>query len=136
MMDMLLLDTPGIINHHQMAHYVEKRDFKMIMPKKEIKPKVYQLNEGQTLFFGGLGAVGLYFGWRRSLTCYLSNELHIHRTKLEKADELYQNHAGELLTPPRPEQMDEFPKLVPYEFSIKRTKNGYCFFWSWLGNSQ
>ena len=51
-------------------------------------------------------------GGRRSLTCYLSNELHIHRTKLEKADELYKNHAGELLTPPRQEQMDEFPKLV------------------------
>lgn len=35
-----LIDTPGIINHHQMAHYVDKRDFKVIMPKKEIKPSV------------------------------------------------------------------------------------------------
>ena len=37
-----------------MAHFVEKKDLKMITPKKEIKPKVFQLNEGQTLFFGGL----------------------------------------------------------------------------------
>ena len=50
----VLVDTPGIINHHQMAHFVDKRDLKVITPKKEIKPKVYQLNEGQTLFFGGL----------------------------------------------------------------------------------
>ncbi|MED3563205.1 ribosome biogenesis GTPase YqeH, partial [Bacillus xiapuensis] len=49
-----LIDTPGIINHHQMAHFVDKRDLKVITPKKEIKPKVFQLNEGQTLFFGGL----------------------------------------------------------------------------------
>ena len=134
MMDMLLIDTPGIINHHQMAHYVDKRDFKIIMPKKEIKPKVYQLNEEQTLFFGGLARLDYMSGGRRSFTCYFSNELHIHRTKLENADELYKNHAGELLTPPRQEQMDEFPELVRHEFSIKRSENGYCFFGTWLGN--
>ena len=63
----------------------------------------------------------------RSLSCHLSNELLIHRTKLEKADELYQNHAGELLTPPRPEQMDAFPKLVPHEFSLKEPKMDIVF---------
>ncbi len=29
-----LYDTPGIINHHQMAHYVDKRDLKVLTPKK------------------------------------------------------------------------------------------------------
>lgn len=122
-----LFDTPGIINHHQMAHYVDSRDFKIIMPKKEIKPKVYQLNEGQTLFFAGLARLDYISGGRRSLTCHLSNELLIHRTKLENADELYKNHAGELLSPPRQEQMDEFPKLVPYEFSLKEPKMDIVF---------
>jgi 30S ribosome assembly GTPase len=122
-----LIDTPGIINHHQMAHFVDSRDFKIIMPKKEIKPKVYQLNEEQTLFFGGLARLDYVSGGRRSLTCHLSNELHIHRTKLEKADELYKHHAGELLTPPRQEQMDEFPVLVPYEFSLKEPKMDIVF---------
>ncbi|MDW7613389.1 ribosome biogenesis GTPase YqeH [Peribacillus simplex] len=122
-----LIDTPGIINHHQMAHYVDKRDFKVIMPKKEIKPRVYQLNEGQTLFFGGLARLDYVSGGRRSLTCYLSNELNIHRTKLENADELYKNHAGELLTPPRPEQIEEFPKLIPHEFSLKDGKMDIVF---------
>ena len=40
-----------------------QRDFKIIMPKKEIKPKVYQLNEGQTLFFGGLARLDYIIGW-------------------------------------------------------------------------
>lgn len=122
-----LIDTPGIINHHQMAHYVDKRDFKVIMPKKEIKPRVYQLNEAQTLFFGGLARLDYVSGGRRSLTCYLSNELNIHRTKLEKADELYKNHAGELLTPPRPDQLEEFPKLIPHEFTLKEGKMDIVF---------
>jgi ribosome biogenesis GTPase YqeH len=122
-----LIDTPGIINHHQMAHYVDKRDLKVITPKKEIKPKIYQLNEGQTLFFGGLSRFDYLSGGRRSFTCYLSNELEIHRTKLENASELYEKHAGELLTPPRPEQLDAFPKLVRHEFSIKEAKTDIVF---------
>jgi hypothetical protein len=35
------------------------------------------------------------FGGRRAFTCHFSNRLTIHRTKLEKADELYKNHAGD-----------------------------------------
>jgi 30S ribosome assembly GTPase len=122
-----LIDTPGIINHHQMAHFVDKRDLKFITPKKEIKPKVYQLNEEQTLFFGGLARFDYLSGGRRSFTCYLSNELNIHRTKLENADELYKNHVGEMLTPPREEQVHEFPELVRYEFTIKEPKTDIVF---------
>lgn len=122
-----LIDTPGIINHHQMAHFVDKRDLKFITPKKEIKPKVYQLNEEQTLFFGGLARFDYLSGGRRSFTCYLSNELNIHRTKLEKANELYKNHVGEMLTPPREEQLNEFPELVRYEFTIKEPKTDIVF---------
>lgn len=122
-----LIDTPGIINHHQMAHFVDKRDLKFITPKKEIKPKVYQLNEGQTLFFGGLARFDYHTGGRRSFICYLSNELSIHRTKIEKADELYQNHVGEMLTPPRKEQLDHFPELVRHEFMIKEGKTDVVF---------
>ncbi|KKK33124.1 GTPase [Mesobacillus campisalis] len=122
-----LIDTPGIINHHQMAHFVDKRDLKVITPKKEIKPKIYQLNEGQTLFFGGLARFDYLSGGRKSFTCYLSNELNIHRTKLENADELYEKHAGEMLTPPRQEQLDSFPELVRHEFTIKNEKTDIVF---------
>ncbi|WP_066293188.1 ribosome biogenesis GTPase YqeH [Bacillus sp. FJAT-29937] len=122
-----LVDTPGIINHHQMAHYVDKRDLKIITPKKEIKPTVFQLNEGQTLFIGGLARFDYKTGGRRSFVCHFSNELNLHRTKLENADELYKNHAGEMLTPPRMEQMDTFPELVKHEFTIKEGKTDIVF---------
>ncbi|WP_097677994.1 ribosome biogenesis GTPase YqeH [Bacillus massilinigeriensis] len=122
-----LTDTPGIINHHQMAHYIDKRDLKVITPKKEIKPRVYQLNEQQTLFFGGLARFDYLSGGRKSFTCYLSNELDIHRTKLENADALYEKHAGGMLTPPRPEQLGEFPELVKHEFTIKQGKMDVVF---------
>ncbi|MFE8703243.1 ribosome biogenesis GTPase YqeH [Cytobacillus sp. FJAT-54145] len=123
----VLVDTPGIINHHQMAHYVDKKDLKVITPKKEIKPKVFQLNEGQTLFFGGLARFDYISGGRRSFVCHFSNEINIHRTKLEKATELYENHVGELLSPPRPDQLDTFPELVKHEFTVKEGKIDIVF---------
>lgn len=122
-----LIDTPGIINHHQMAHFVDKKDLKTITPKKEIKPRVFQLNEEQTLFFGGLARLDYIKGGRRSLVCYLSNDLMIHRTKLENADELYQNHVGDMLQPPRKDELEQFPEFVRHEFMIKQEKMDIVF---------
>ncbi|WP_226799474.1 ribosome biogenesis GTPase YqeH [Carnobacterium mobile] len=114
-----LIDTPGIIHRHQMAHVLGDKDLKLIAPKKEIKPMVYQLNEGQTLFFGGVTRFDYLKGGRRSFTAYTSNDLKIHRTKLENADNLYQKQVGELLQPPRKDEVADFPELVRFEFTIK-----------------
>ncbi|GAA3009816.1 ribosome biogenesis GTPase YqeH [Tetragenococcus solitarius] len=114
-----LIDTPGIIHQHQMAHYLGDKDLKIIAPQKEIKPKVYQLNPGQTLFLGGLARFDFIQGEKSSFTVFVSNDLMIHRTKLEKADTFYKNHVGELLQPPRADEKEHFPELVRFEFSIK-----------------
>lgn len=122
-----LYDTPGIINHHQMAHYVNKKDLKILSPKKELKPRTFQLNDQQTLYFGGLARFDYISGERSPFICYMPNELMIHRTKLENADALYEKHAGELLTPPGKDEMDEFPELVAHTFTIKDTKTDIVF---------
>lgn len=122
-----LFDTPGIINHHQMAHFINKNDLKIISPKKEIKPRIFQLNEKQTLFFGGLARLDYVSGGRKSLICYLANGLNIHRTKLENADDIYKKHAGELLYPPRVDDLGSFPSLIPHEFMIKDEKADIVF---------
>lgn len=114
-----LVDTPGIINHHQMAHFVSSKELKVITPKKEIKPRVYQLNEEQTLFFGGLARIDYLGDGRRSLICYLSNAVEIHRTKRENADQLYEKHAGGMLQPPGQDTLDLFPPLVRHDIKLK-----------------
>ncbi|WP_086351069.1 ribosome biogenesis GTPase YqeH [Candidatus Enterococcus clewellii] len=114
-----LIDTPGIIHRHQMAHYLGKKDLKLIAPQKEIKPKVYQLNPEQTLFLGGLARFDFIQGKRSSFIAYASNDLMIHRTKLVNADQFYEKHVGGLLQPPRPDETDDFPELVRFEFSVK-----------------
>lgn len=102
-----MYDTPGIIQSHQMTHYVSEKELKTIVPKNEIKQRVFQLNEGQTLFFGGLSRIDYVSGGKRPLVCYFSNDLNIHRTKTEKANDLWRNQIGNVLTPPNnPDHFD------------------------------
>lgn len=122
-----LFDTPGIINRHQMAHYVSERELKVISPVKPIKPKVFQLNEQQTLFFGGLSRLDFVKGERQSFVCYISNLLPIHRTKLEKADELYSKQLGELLTPPEKDNVKDWPKMVKHSFKVSNQPTDIVF---------
>nr|WP_269136004.1 ribosome biogenesis GTPase YqeH [Sporosarcina cyprini] len=117
-----IYDTPGIINDHQMAHYLGPNDLKAITPKKELKPKVFQLNAEQTLYIGGLARFDFISGDRSSFTVHVSNSLPIHRTKLENADQLFADHLGGLLSPPTEESIDALPPLVRHEFSIKKPK--------------
>jgi ribosome biogenesis GTPase A len=37
-----MFDTPGIIQSHQMTNYVSENELKIIIPKNEIKQRVYQ----------------------------------------------------------------------------------------------
>lgn len=128
-----MYDTPGIINHHQMAHYVAKRDLKILTPKKELKPRTFQLNEEQTLFFGGLSRFDYASGGRSSFVCYMPNELKIHRTKLENADQLYEKHAGEMLAPLQKKILTRFRRLSNIRLRLK-SRNGRCVLGPWLGN--
>ncbi|KRL60907.1 ribosome biogenesis GTPase YqeH [Latilactobacillus fuchuensis] len=115
-----LIDTPGIIHAQQMAHYLHDKDLRLIAPQKQVKPKVYQLNAGQTLFLAGLARFDFIQGDRAGFVGYFDNELYIHRTKLENADDFYGKHLGDLLQPPHPEDLADFPELHRYEFSTKQ----------------
>lgn len=109
-----LYDTPGVVNLRQMIHFVDAGDYRQVMPNKEIKPKVFQLNEGQTLFLAGLARVDYLGAGRRSLIVYASNALVIHRTKLENAEDLFKRQYGHLLAPPS--RRDQLPVMKRFDF--------------------
>lgn len=122
-----LIDTPGIVNRDQMAHYVSDKDLKLITPTKEVKSRVYQLNDQQTLFFGGLARLDFLKGEKQSLVCYFSNELTLHRTKLDNADELYENQLGKLLSPPNRETIKNIQPLVEQTYNITEAGTDIVF---------
>lgn len=114
----LLIDTPGIIHAHQMAHVLSPQALKLVAPQKEIKPRTYQLNPEQTLFLGGIARFDYLKGQRIGIVAYFDNNLLIHRTKLANADNFYQKHVGELLTPPTKDELTNFPALEQEEFHV------------------
>ncbi|MFD2671611.1 ribosome biogenesis GTPase YqeH [Marinicrinis sediminis] len=115
-----IIDTPGIVYHHRLTEMVHKRDLQSLLPQKPIKPAVYQLNEGQTLFFGSFARVDFVQGERQSFTIYHSNAIPIHRTKREKADELYAEHRGKMLAPPNEEGLAQLPDFSKHTLKIAR----------------
>ncbi|CAK1239399.1 ribosome biogenesis GTPase YqeH [Fructobacillus tropaeoli] len=114
-----LIDTPGIIKKDQYAHWVTDKDLKYVLPKAEIKSRTYQLNPDQTLFFGALARFDLVTGpadgAKAAVTAYFENNLMIHRTKRQGADDFYAKHKGQLLTPAPADENVDFAK---YEFKI------------------
>lgn len=115
-----LYDTPGVINDEQMIHLVTAQELKLLLPAKTINPKIYQLQAEQTLFLGGFARVDFLQGKPQSFVVYQSNQIPVHRTKLAKADQLYQEHAGELLSPPSKETLKRFPPMQKHFFSIDK----------------
>lgn len=115
-----IVDTPGIVNADRLSEVVPPEDLRVIVPKTRLNPKVYQLNDGQTLFFAGLARIDFKRGPRQPFVCYMAKDLYIHRTKTERADELYEQHAGDLLSPPS--DKDELPPFFKRSFSIEGEK--------------
>ena len=86
--DITLIDTPGIIDNSNVINFVEKKLYKKLNSKKEIKPRTYQLSKGQSLLLGDLVRLDYVEGENRnSLTFYIPNEIKIRRTTY-KGDKL------------------------------------------------
>ena len=117
-----IYDTPGIILDYDIAHYLDAKSLKLVMPKKEIKARVFQLNPEQSLFFGGMARVDFVKGERQSFTLYASNLVDIHRTKLSNADVLFEKHLGTLLKPPFEDNISIFKNQVKKNFKIDDRK--------------
>lgn len=117
-----IYDTPGIILDYDIAHYLDAKSLKLVMPKKEIKARVFQLNAEQSLFFGGMARGDFVKGERQSFTLYASNLVDIHRTKLSNADALFEKHLGTLLKPPFEDNISIFKNQVKKKFKIDDRK--------------
>ncbi|MGN7468556.1 ribosome biogenesis GTPase YqeH [Brevibacillus sp. SAFN-007a] len=118
-----IFDTPGIINRDQIGHMISPADLRKITPKSRINAKVYQLEDEQTLFLGGLVRIDFVRGPKQPFVIYVDNDLYIHRTKLEKADDVLQKHHGTLLVPPTGEEAAKaLPPFVKHTFKVKQSQ--------------
>ncbi|MBN3325277.1 NOA1 protein, partial [Atractosteus spatula] len=144
-----LYDTPGIMKEHCVLSQLTDEELKMVVPTQAIVPRTFVLKPGMVLFLGALVRIdflkevmtiwfcahGVIHGlkskmfvncFRGERSCWLSivasNLLPVHITSGEKADAIYQKHAGNtLLGVPAggEERMRQFPALVPQDFELQ-----------------
>lgn len=117
--DFRIYDAPGLRNEASLLLEADEKDLKHIVPQKPVRPSVYQIYEPQSFAIGGLCRVDVECDGNASVVFYCSNELNIHRGALPKADELWKNHQGKLLSPTVKTRFEQWKKK---SFSMKGKK--------------
>lgn len=79
-----LIDTPGLLEEESMIHFLEGKDLKKIIPKKEIKPRIYQVHKNT--YFKLDSIMRLQVISPGNIVFYFSNELKIERLFKEPKD--------------------------------------------------
>lgn len=116
--DAQLYDLPGLNNLGSMVNFVDESAYGYLNNKKEVKNKMYQLNAEQTLFIGGLAALNFIKGTKTGFNCFFNNQLLIHRTKYENAEELYDNHLEDDLLIPKANNVKKYEDFVEHKISL------------------
>ncbi|XP_043828870.1 nitric oxide-associated protein 1 [Dromiciops gliroides] len=116
-------DTPGIVKENCVLNYLTEKEVKIVLPTHSIIPRTFILKPGMVLFLGALGRLDYLQGNESAwFSVVASNLLSVHITTLEKADIIYQKHAGQtLLQVPMGgvERMAEFPPLVSQDITLE-----------------
>ena len=74
-----LIDTPGLVDSGSILNHVDTSLVKKISPKKEIKPKTYQLRPNQSIIIEDIIRIDYVEGERNSFTLFVSNDLKVRR---------------------------------------------------------
>ena len=104
------IDTPGLNQPLNIINYINQKDLKEVIAYSQIKPRVFQLYQPQSLAIAGLCKIDIDTNSNTSIVFYISNQLEIHRGKLESSNELWLNHYNELLAPTAGCEFGEFAR--------------------------
>ena len=74
-----LIDTPGLVDIGSILNQVDEKMMKKISPKKEIKPRTYQLRKGQSIVVEDFIRIDYVEGEKNSFTLFMSNDLKVKR---------------------------------------------------------
>ena len=74
--DLVLIDTPGLIDEGSIYNLVSGDELRRIIPRTEIRPIIYQVKSLQTIVIDKYAS--LYLD-DNNITIYMSNDLKINR---------------------------------------------------------
>ena len=98
-----VVDTPGLVQRHQLATRLSPDDARLVLPRKPLRPRTFRAPVGSTVSAGALFRVDVVdcsAGETVYLTLWLSADVTTHMGKTEGAPALLDKHAGGSLSPP------------------------------------
>ncbi|KAM4586979.1 nitric oxide-associated protein 1 [Fundulus diaphanus] len=118
-----LYDTPGIMKERDILQLLQEQEVRLVVPTQAIVPRTFVLKPGMSVFVGALARIDFLQGAKSCwFTVMASARVPVHVTSLDKANGIYERHAGHgLLGVPigGPERMERFPALAPQDFSLE-----------------
>lgn len=118
-----LFDTPGILKERDVLGILTEQEVMSVVPTQALVPRTFVLKPGTSLLLGAVARIDFLEGGRSCWFSVLaSSRVPVHITSVEKADRVYEKHAGhKLLGVPLggSERMKRFPALVPQEFRLE-----------------
>lgn len=87
-----LIDTPGLVDMTSLINYADSKLLKKISPKKEIKPRTYQLRKGQSILIEDIIRIDYKEGEKNSFTLFISNDLKVKRFINPRHKDLYEKN--------------------------------------------
>lgn len=85
--DMIIYDMPGLYQEGYLHQILPYGIYKDLIPDKEIKPRIYQLKDKQSLLIEGLFAM-TFLGESTNPILYIDQNISIHRTSEDRIKDL------------------------------------------------
>ena len=82
--DLYFYDTPGLLDDTSIISIIDYKKLKTIIPKKEVKPRTFEVKKGDCLIINDLVRIEYKNGVKNSFTVYVSNDLNVDRINLFK----------------------------------------------------
>ncbi|KAM9375975.1 nitric oxide-associated protein 1 [Pholidichthys leucotaenia] len=118
-----LYDTPGIMKERDILNLLSEQEVGLVVATHAVVPRTFVLKPGTSLFVGALARIDFLQGEKSCwFSVVASSQLPVHITSTEKADAVYEKHAGHVLLGVPvggSERMKDFPPLVPQDIRLK-----------------
>ncbi len=114
----IIIDTPGLEIPNRMMQCVEPEYRHLIFQTDKLTRQTHKLEEGQTLFFGGLCRIDILDNEEGKVPIFQifsGHNVKYHKTSTEKADSIHKKHFGKLLQPPFEEK-----QVSDYQWETRR----------------
>ena len=113
----VLYDTPGLLIPGSLTDRLTPEELKIVVPKKQVEPITFRVPSGKCVLVGGLAKVELIGDCKPFLfTFFVANDIKLHPTDSERADEFTAKHVGTLLKPPLEPGVERMGEIGEFEY--------------------